>query len=101
MSRYDEVETTTLTVLGDDGTRREVRYFRRRFPPEPERAAVLARHLVLPGDRLDRVSSGYTGDPVGFWRIGDANAALDPDDLVGAQAVGTEIVIPMPGMTAP
>lgn len=101
MSRYNEVETTTLAVTDDDGARREVRYYRRRFPSEPRRTTTLALHLVLPGDRLDQVSFGYTGDPLGFWRICDANAALDPDALVDAEAVGTEIVIPMPGAVAP
>ena len=53
----------------------------------------------MPDDRLDLVSFRYTGDPLGFWRVCDANAALDPDDLVDAEAVGTEIVVPVPGVT--
>ncbi len=98
MSRYSDVPTTTYEAIADG-----------RHPPPrallpaplPARAAAvhstLARHLVVPDDRLDLLSFRYTGDPLGFWRICDANAALDPDDLVDAEAVGTEIVVPRAG----
>lgn len=101
MSRYDDVETTTLDVASADGTRRQVPYYRRRFPPEPHTSGSLPRHLVMPGDRLDLISYRYTGDPLGYWRICDANAALDPDALVDAEAVGTEIIVPPQGVVAP
>jgi hypothetical protein len=58
----------------------------------------LALHLVAPHDRLDLVSHRYTQDALGFWRIADANAALDPDDLVAHESVGMEIVVPAPGL---
>ena len=99
MSRYSDVPTTTYEAIADDGTHRLVRHYRRRFPPDPAAHSTLARHLVVPDDRLDLVSFRYTGDPLGFWRVCDANAALDPDDLVDAEAVGTEIVVPVPGVT--
>lgn len=101
MSRYDGVEIASLSVTGADGTRREVRYYRRRFPIDDPRAVPLSLHTVLPGDRLDLVSFRYTGDPLGFWRIADANAALDPDALVDDEAVGTDIVVPQPGAMGP
>ena len=97
MSRYDEVPAATLEVTAADGTRRLVSYYRRRFPPEPSAVSALSEHTVVPGDRLDLLSFRFTGDPLGFWRICDANAALDPDDLVDAEAVGTRIVLPLPG----
>jgi hypothetical protein len=97
MGRYDGVPTTTFEVTTADGTRRLVSHYRRRFPPAPSTVAALSEHTVVPGDRLDLLSFRYTGDPVGFWRICDANAALDPDDLVDAEAVGTQIVVPLPG----
>ena len=97
MSRYDEVPTATLEVTTTDGTRRLVSYYRRRFPPEPSTPTTLGQHTVAPGERLDLLSFRLTGDPLGFWRICDANSALDPDDLVDAQAVGTQIVVPLPG----
>jgi len=98
MSRYDDVPTTTFETVSTDGARRLVTHYRRRFPPEPART-TLAQHTVVPDDRLDLVSFRLTGDPLGFWRLCDANAALDPDDLVGDEAVGTVIVVPLPGVT--
>ena len=75
---------------------------RRRALPrwaDPAGRATLAVHLVVPGDRLDLLSHRYTGDALGFWRVCDANDALDPDALVDAEAVGTEVVVPLPGAT--
>ncbi|MBD5788259.1 LysM domain-containing protein [Cellulosimicrobium terreum] len=100
MSRYDDVETATLEVTAPDGTRRLVRYLRRRpLPPPVDVEGPAALHTVVPGDRLDLLSYRYTGDPLGFWRLCDANAALDPDALTDAEAVGTEIVVPQPGVS--
>lgn len=101
MGRYDTVETATFSIVSDDGSRRLVRYQRRRFPPAAPTGRDVPRHLVRPGDRLDLLSYRYTGDPLGFWRICDVNAVLDPDDLVNAEAVGTEIALPPPGMATP
>ncbi|MFE7408609.1 LysM domain-containing protein [Isoptericola sp. NPDC057559] len=98
MSRYDGVPTTTFEVTTAAGERRSVGYVRRRFPPPPSDATTLARRTVAPGDRLDLLSFTLTGDPLGFWRICDANAALDPDDLVDDEAVGTVVVVPLPGV---
>lgn len=98
MGRYDGLPTTTLDVVSADGSHRPVGYYRRRWPPDPATLTTLGRHAVVPGERLDLLSSRFTGDPLGFWRICDANAALDPDDLVDAEAVGTELVIPLPGV---
>ncbi len=98
MGRYDGLPTTTLDVASADGSHRQVAYYRRRWPADLSTTTVLARHTVVPGDRLDLLSFRLTGDPLGFWRICDANAALDPDGLVDADAVGTELVVPMPGV---
>jgi hypothetical protein len=97
MSRYDDVPTATLEVSSAAGNRRLVSYYRRRFPPEPSPLTTPVTHTVVPGDRLDLLSFRLTGDALGFWRICDANAALDPDDLVDAEAAGTQIVVPLPG----
>lgn len=98
MGRYDDVPTADLQVTAPDGSRRFVRHYRRRAIPAPAQHVPLATHLVAPHDRLDLISHRYTQDPLGFWRIADANAALDPDDLVDPEAVGTEIVVPAPGL---
>jgi hypothetical protein len=36
---------------------------------------------VAQGERLDRLTWQYLGDPLQFWRIADANGALHPDAL--------------------
>ncbi len=98
MGRYEDVPQAELEVTAVDGTRRRVRYYRRRPLPDPRDLSTLATHTVAPRDRLDLVSHAYTGDPLGSWRLTDANAALDPDDLVGDEAVGTDLRVPRPGV---
>ena len=98
-SRYASVEiATTIEPDGAGGTR-EVRYLRRR-PLDPPAAppAVLATHRVGADDRLDVIAGRYLGDPTAFWRIGDANDALDPDELVAPDAEGRLLVVPVPGV---
>ncbi|MEJ2862570.1 tail protein X [Actinomycetospora flava] len=76
--------------------RREVRYLRRRPLPEAGTVAALAHHRVLTGDRLDLLAARYYGDSTAWWRIAEANDALDPDTLTGPDAVGAVLVIPVP-----
>ena len=45
--------------------------------PPPESSSRIQEHAVAQGERLD-YSRRTTGDPEQFWRICDANAALDP-----------------------
>jgi hypothetical protein len=97
-SRYDGVETAALQVPDGARGQREVRYLRRRTPADPATARVLAVHRVGADDRLDLVTARYLGDPSAFWRVADANAALDPDALVGPQAEGGDLVVPVPGV---
>ena len=51
-----------------------------------------------PDDRIDLVADRYLGDPQAWWRICDANAALDPDALIGPDNEGRVIVIGVPRM---
>jgi hypothetical protein len=96
--RYDGLEVGTATIPDGEGGARQVRYWRRRPLPPPGAAAPLAVHAVTAQDRLDLVTARYLGDPTAFWQVADANAALDPDALVGPEAEGTLLVIPMPGV---
>jgi hypothetical protein len=97
-SRYDGVQVATAVIPDGTGGDREVRYLRRRPAPQPSASPPLARHRVAEGDRLDLVSARYLGDPTAFWRVADANDALHPDDLVAAEAEGSLLLIPVPGM---
>ncbi|MGI9182855.1 MAG: LysM domain-containing protein [Longimicrobiaceae bacterium] len=89
-SRYHGVATATITL--PDG--RQVAYLRRRFVPPPEALALLYTVRVAEGDRLDNLAATHLGDPELFWRIGDANAALRPDELT--EEVGRELRITLP-----
>jgi hypothetical protein len=88
-SRYAKVETATYTEA--DG--REVAYVRRRFVPPGSSLQKLAEASVEQSDRIDLVAARTLGDPEQFWRICDANDALDPYALVVA---GRRLTIPMP-----
>ena len=89
-SRYHGI--ATLQIIAGDGS--PVVYLRRRFIPAPDRFALLAVHRVREDDRLDNITARYLGDPLQFWRICDANAAMTPDQLT--DTVGGEIRITLP-----
>jgi hypothetical protein len=88
-SRYAKVEDAALTT--PDG--REIAYKRRRFLPRGEDLPRLAEAKVVQGDRLDLVAARTLGDPEQYWRICDANDALDPHAL---EEPGRRLVVPMP-----
>jgi hypothetical protein len=95
-SRYFPVPIATTMVPDGTGGSREVRYLRRRFPPQPSSLRLLAEHMVAQGDRLDLVAAMYFGDPTQFWRITDANVCVHPDDLLSEDRIGDRIRIPVP-----
>jgi hypothetical protein len=41
----------------------------------------LQEHVVTQGERLDNITALYLGDPEQFWRLCDANAAMQPEEL--------------------
>jgi hypothetical protein len=88
-SRYHDIETATL-VVGEDV---EIPYLRRRFLPSSDRFTTIQEHLVTQGDRLDNVTARYLGDPLQFWRVCDANHAMNPPDLM---VPGRRLRITMP-----
>lgn len=88
-SRYWSVDTALWTR--PDGE--VVAYKRRRLLPRPEDMAPLATWTVRDGDRFDLVAARTLGDSEGWWRIADANRALDPLEL---EAPGRQLQIPMP-----
>lgn len=98
-SRYADCATAVLPpepgLPETAGGGASTAYLLPRTPP-PAAPAELARHRVAPGDRLDLIAFRYLGDPAAAWRVCDANAALDPEDLTGPDAVDTTLVIPVP-----
>jgi hypothetical protein len=95
-SRYAVVGTARLTVRDPDGRERVIVYARRRFIPESPAAATLAEHVVVQGDRLDRIAAAYLGDPLQFWRVADANRAYRPDDLTAEPGRTLRITLDRP-----
>jgi hypothetical protein len=55
---------------------------------------LLLEHVVKQGDRLDRITAHYLGDPEQFWRVCDANDAIDPNALT--DTLDSRIRITMP-----
>lgn len=89
-SRYNGIETTKLDL--PDG--RTMVYLRRRLLPPAENSLIVTRHEVKQAERLDNITARYLGDPEQFWRVADANNALQPEELVAE--IGRKLGIPLP-----
>ncbi|NOZ51805.1 MAG: LysM domain-containing protein [Gammaproteobacteria bacterium] len=89
-SRYHNVETATF--ISANG--KEIVYLKRRFVLAAERFTLLQEHFVVEGDRLDNITARYLNDPLQFWRICDANNAMNPPDLT--VEIGRRLRITLP-----
>jgi hypothetical protein len=89
-SRYYAVETTQLTTT--DG--RLIVYLRRRRMPQPEEFVTLLEHHLIEGERLDNITAQYLGDPEQFWRLCDANNAMEPRELTDSPGSIIRITLP-------
>jgi hypothetical protein len=89
-SRYSQTPVASLTTA--DGT--QIVYLRRRFVPSPDSFESFLEHTVMQGDRLDNITAKYLGDPEQFWRLCDANNAMEPDELTAA--IGRKLRITLP-----
>ena len=92
-SRYYNLETIKLTL--PDG--RVVAYKRRRFLPQGELMPLLTEVTVTQGDRLDLITARTLGDPEHFWRVADANNAMNPFDLTAEIGRRLRVPVPQPG----
>lgn len=73
-SRYERVPTKDYET--DDG--RVIRHKALRNIPD---TPGLTKHVVDDGERLDHIAFDAYRDPERFWRIADANLAVDPREL--------------------
>ena len=97
-SRYYDLETAVLTTA--DG--RQLAYKKRRFLPSGRAMTLLAEVTVVEGDRLDTITARTLSDPEQFWRIADANDAMDPGDLTATPGKRLRIGQPQaPASVAP
>ncbi|KAA3662478.1 MAG: LysM domain-containing protein [Chloroflexi bacterium] len=76
-SRYHLIETKKMTTA----VSQEVIYLKRRFLPDVSSSITLTQHTVTAGERLDNITAVYLGDPEQFWRLGDANSVMHPNQL--------------------
>lgn len=86
MSRYASSGFAMLTTT--DG--REVVYRPARMLPPS--LPVAFEYAAASGERLDVIAAQQLGDPLAFWRVCDANEAMNPFELVA----GTALRIPAP-----
>jgi hypothetical protein len=89
-SRY--ARQPVATFVDRDGRSRPY-VTRREVPQPPPASAPNPVHIVLDGDRLDRVTWKHLGDPELFWRMCDANGALQPEELTAV--AGRRLVVPL------
>lgn len=97
-SRYHGIPTTLLPQEGGagEGEGGRVAYLTRRFCPPGETAPLLALARVEPHERLDQLTARSLGDPTQFWRVADANQALNPFELA---VPGRVLRVPVPRHT--
>ena len=88
--RYAKVET--LTGVAADGN--EIVYYERRFLPQAKRMQVQSLVTVRQGERIDLIAARSLGQSQAWWRIGDANDAVDPWQLTARP--GRVLRIPSP-----
>jgi hypothetical protein len=88
-SRYYHLGVATTTL--PDG--RTVSYVRRRFLPRGD-LPLLAEVAVIQGERIDLVAYRTLGDPLAYWRVCDANNAVDPQELT--EEPGRLLRVPLP-----
>lgn len=89
-SRYASV--TVLVHIDADG--REHRYLDRRIVAPADSFTALAEVVVHDGDRLDLLTARTLGQPGLWWRLADANEAMDPAEATAAP--GRKLRIPSP-----
>jgi hypothetical protein len=91
-SRYYNLETATY--VKDD--QEKISYKRRRFLPRQEELPLLAEVRVEQSDRLDLIANRTIGDPEQFWRVCDANNAMNPSELIEEPGKSLRVPIPQP-----
>ena len=77
-SRYEKCKDAKIQTEDE----RTITYKKRRFLPSAEKMQIQYMVNVVAKDRLDNISAKTISDPEQFWRICDANNAMNPEELV-------------------
>ncbi|MEM6456220.1 MAG: hypothetical protein AAF772_14080 [Acidobacteriota bacterium] len=91
-SRYADRETRVH--VADDG--REIRHVARRFLPDGSDQPLLGDVTVRQDDRLDLIAHRTLGDAGAWWRVADANEAMDPTALTERAGDVLRVAVPQP-----
>jgi len=90
-SRYNGVPLKVYQPRpGEPGTP----FVGRRFIAAQASIGVAARFVVTGSDRPDLIAAKTLGDPLLYWRLADAAAVIDPNELT--DTLGRSLVIPLP-----
>jgi hypothetical protein len=78
-----------------------VPFLKRRLCPRGELHALLYEVRIAEGDRRDVLASRHLGDPELWWRLADADGAIDPRELTDPIGRRLRITLPegVPGPT--
>ena len=90
ISRYKDLPVKTH--INAEGSER--RYVARRFVPDPASMRAMTSAVVTDTERLDLIANRTLGDATLFWRIADANAAMDSVDLLSPDE--RRLIVPNP-----
>lgn len=97
-SRYRGLPLLRWTDAGG----REHVYVDRRPVPAREDLVAIGQVEVGDGDRIENIAAEQFGDARLWWRIADANRALDPMELTAPHNIGRRLLVTLPpGMPAP
>ena len=96
-SRYHGSALRSITTAS--GT--QISYVSRRFIPPPADYTELQLYRVQQGDRVDVIAAALLGNPLSYWQLCDANAALAPPDVVARPGAFLRVTLPagVPGST--
>lgn len=83
-------------LLWVDAQGREIRYLERRFLAPADSFEVLAEVRVQSGERLDLIAARTLGSAEAWWRVADANEAIDPATLVAEPGAHLRVPVPRP-----
>jgi hypothetical protein len=89
-SRYYNLQITTIDVPGGA----TISYVRRRILPRGDQLPLLAQTTVAQSERIDTIANRTLGDPQAYWRIADANDAMDPAALTAVPGVVLNVPLP-------
>jgi len=89
-SRYHGLPTAQARL--PDG--RTVAYVTRRFLPPPENFATVQTVVLAAGQRLDQLAAPYLGLADPWWRLADANGAMQPEAMTAEPGTRLRITLP-------